>query len=187
MGNAVKQEEVMLARALKLDTHSATLTDSNEGGDIMDHSQPMYPQLKEFWDQVVGESGEVTLEDLQCALEDEDIAAYFTYLLVDLSDVNTLFRLLDNNRDSSIDMDEFISGIEQLQVRRSAAETLHAVGCKNALKGAMEVRQPNDGREERPKIPKGLKRKGLRKKANKTEAEPEFVNAEVERVPVSVI
>merc|ERR1712176_1322027 len=152
----------------------------------MDHSKPMYPQLKEFWDQVVGESGDVSLEDIQTALEDEDIAAYFTYLVVYLSDVNIVFRLLDNNRDSSIDMDEFISGIEQLQVRRSAAETLHAVGCKNALKGAMEVRQPNDGREERPKMSKGLKKKGLRKKANKPEAKPELVNVEVEQVPVSV-
>merc|ERR1712113_775026 len=130
MGEAVKQEEVMLARTLQLDTHAAPLTSLTEGVDIMDHGTPMLPQLQELFDSIVGESGSITLEDLQYALEDEETASYFQYLLVDVSDANILFQLLDINRDFSVDANEFIAGVEQLQVRRASAEVLQDAGCK---------------------------------------------------------
>merc|ERR1712194_670505 len=80
--DAVKQEEVMLARTLELDAHASPIGALTEGHDIMDHTQPMVPQLKELFDQMVGESGEIVTEDVAYAYEDEEIQAFFKYLLV---------------------------------------------------------------------------------------------------------
>merc|ERR1712039_328484 len=59
-------------------------------------------------------------------------------------------KLLDVNRDYAVDEAEFVEGIERLQVRRSSAETLHAAGCKKALKGSMELREPGPPRKPFP-------------------------------------
>merc|ERR1712151_777834 len=117
-----------------------------EGVDIMDHEQPMLPQLQELFDSIVGESGSIVLMDLEYALEDEETASYFQYLLVDVTDANILFRLLDINRDFSVDANEFIAGLEQLQVRRASAETLSLAGCKKALEGSLALFVPEPPR-----------------------------------------
>merc|ERR1719491_2797175 len=60
-------------------------------------------------------SNEVTLEEINAALQDKRLLAYFNALELDFSDVQTLFVLLDRNQKGAINLGEFLRGCMRLR------------------------------------------------------------------------
>merc|ERR1712032_491542 len=59
--------------------------------------------------------GLIGIDELEGAVADEKMVAYINYLGLDISDVNTLFLLLDRNHSGFIDIEEFLLGCLRLK------------------------------------------------------------------------
>jgi len=60
-------------------------------------------------------SGTISRKEFQWHLTDERALAYFEALKLDISDVSTLFDLLDINKSGRINIEEFLSGCQRLR------------------------------------------------------------------------
>merc|ERR1712032_1524179 len=60
-------------------------------------------------------SGEITIHELEECLQDDQAAAYFAALEVDVSDAWTLFKLIDNDESGVVELQEFVEGCLKLK------------------------------------------------------------------------
>mmetsp|Transcript_111913 Transcript_111913/g.289173 ORF Transcript_111913/g.289173 Transcript_111913/m.289173 type:complete len:247 (+) Transcript_111913:2-742(+) len=60
-------------------------------------------------------SGGLTIQEFRQHLGDDSIVAYFESLELDVTDVWTLFKLLDTDEGNVIDLDEFVTGCMRLK------------------------------------------------------------------------
>jgi len=60
-------------------------------------------------------NGFISLSEFEAAIEDERMVAYFNALGLDITDVQTLFCLLDRDQEGSIDIEEFLLGCMRLK------------------------------------------------------------------------
>merc|ERR1712217_929790 len=67
-------------------------------------------------------NGVIDIHEFEQHLEDEKMLAYFASLEVDVSNAWTLFKLLDENRQGGIDLEDFVVGLMQL---KGYAKALH--------------------------------------------------------------
>jgi hypothetical protein len=58
---------------------------------------------------------EIDVDMFEKTLKDERMQAFFSALELDISDVNTLFVLLDRDQTGSVDLDEFLNGCMRLK------------------------------------------------------------------------
>merc|ERR1712217_200329 len=72
-------------------------------------------------------NGVIDIHEFEQHLEDEKMLAYFASLEVDVSNAWTLFKLLDEDRQGDIDLEEFVVGLMQLKGYAKAihVEQLH--------------------------------------------------------------
>merc|ERR1712217_502883 len=72
-------------------------------------------------------NGVIDIHEFEQHLEDEKMLAYFASLEVDVSNAWTLFKLLDEDREGGIDLEEFVVGLMQLKGYAKAihVEKLH--------------------------------------------------------------
>jgi len=75
--------------------------------------------------------GTVTQEEFESQLNQEAVIAYFNTLKLDVSDAKTLFRLLDSDGSSGVNIDEFVSGCYRLS---GEATTLHTQVMQTDIK-----------------------------------------------------
>eukprot|EP00415_Alexandrium_ostenfeldii_P000604 UN0604 len=68
-----------------------------------------------FEEMDADDTGCISMEEFEQKLDDERVLAYFQALKLDVSDARTVFRLLDNNGDNEVNIDEFLSGCYRLQ------------------------------------------------------------------------
>merc|ERR1712066_1182968 len=61
------------------------------------------------------QSGSLSLEEFEKHIEDEKIIAYLRSRGIDISQVRTLFTLLDVDQTGDVDMDEFVNGVIRLK------------------------------------------------------------------------
>mmetsp|Transcript_104384 Transcript_104384/g.292492 ORF Transcript_104384/g.292492 Transcript_104384/m.292492 type:complete len:518 (-) Transcript_104384:118-1671(-) len=61
------------------------------------------------------DSGMITLKEFEQMLEDEMMCAQLLALEIDTSDAWTLFKLIDHDKSGVIEIDEFVTGCEQLK------------------------------------------------------------------------
>mmetsp|Transcript_21677 Transcript_21677/g.50684 ORF Transcript_21677/g.50684 Transcript_21677/m.50684 type:complete len:783 (+) Transcript_21677:100-2448(+) len=68
-------------------------------------------QMRQVFHEVdTNESGTLSLEEFEEALQDERVVAYLNAMSLDFADVKTLFVLLDRDTNGTIDIDEFFAG-----------------------------------------------------------------------------
>merc|ERR1719343_177280 len=60
-------------------------------------------------------SGSLTLDEFEKHIEDDKIMAYLRTLEIDVSQVKTLFTLLDVDNTGEVDIDEFVGGCLRLR------------------------------------------------------------------------
>merc|ERR1719343_339767 len=60
-------------------------------------------------------SGSLTLDEFEKHIEDDKIMAYLRTLEIDVSQVKTLFTLLDVDNTGEVDVDEFVGGCLRLR------------------------------------------------------------------------
>lgn len=68
-----------------------------------------------FNDLDLDESGAITIEEFRRHLQSESVQAVFDSIGLDASDMWTLFKLMDIDQDSVIELDEFVSGCLRLK------------------------------------------------------------------------
>merc|ERR1712050_425725 len=56
------------------------------------------------------DSGQITINEFESHLSDEEVEAYFASLELDIADAWTLFKLLDDDSSHAIDIEEFVMG-----------------------------------------------------------------------------
>eukprot|EP00929_Paragymnodinium_shiwhaense_P093660 TRINITY_DN53887_c0_g1_i3.p1 TRINITY_DN53887_c0_g1~~TRINITY_DN53887_c0_g1_i3.p1 ORF type:complete len:490 (-),score=73.48 TRINITY_DN53887_c0_g1_i3:323-1792(-) len=80
------------------------------------HKNAYLQNVKSVFDKIgqVGAEG-ITFHDLEEFLSDETAAGFFAALDIDISDVWTLFKLLDDNESRIINLEEFVSGCFRLK------------------------------------------------------------------------
>eukprot|EP00933_Yihiella_yeosuensis_P055403 TRINITY_DN54161_c0_g1_i1.p1 TRINITY_DN54161_c0_g1~~TRINITY_DN54161_c0_g1_i1.p1 ORF type:complete len:235 (+),score=54.23 TRINITY_DN54161_c0_g1_i1:42-707(+) len=91
------------------------------------------------------QSKQITIDEFEKKLDDENMAAYFHSIDIDTQDAWALFKLIDNDGSGCIDLEEFVSGCLQL---RGSAKAIHVAKMSyenkslrqmvRALAGAMD-------------------------------------------------
>jgi len=76
-------------------------------------------------------SGTLTIQEFRRHLGSETIKAYFESLELDVSDVWTLFKLIDTDEGNMIDLDEFVTGCMRL---KGAAKCIDVAGMNQEQK-----------------------------------------------------
>jgi len=66
--------------------------------------------------------GDISLDEFQNRLQDERVVAYFSHLRIDVSDVVSLFSVLDIDNSGSVTIDEFLTGCWKLAMPSSNLE-----------------------------------------------------------------
>jgi len=69
-------------------------------------------------------SGKLSLDELQSAMDNEQVQEYFRTIDVETAEANFLFEMLDSNKSGSIDFDEFLNGCLRLQNPAKALDLL---------------------------------------------------------------
>merc|ERR1712217_99025 len=73
-------------------------------------------KLRQVFFEITGsETGEVTLEQFRCVLDDDVIKTWLAALEIEPRDAENLFELLDVNNDGGLSCDEFIMGAAKLK------------------------------------------------------------------------
>merc|ERR1712110_160429 len=67
--------------------------------------------------------GQICFAEFERHLNDERAIAYFEAMKLDITDVGTLFQLMDTDHSGSIDIEEFISGCQKLKGESRALDT----------------------------------------------------------------
>lgn len=72
--------------------------------------------MQEVFDELdSNSSGALSLEEFERHINDEKIIAYMSQLGLDVSQIRTLFKLLDADRTGEVDLEEFVSGCLRLR------------------------------------------------------------------------
>jgi len=72
--------------------------------------------MQEVFDELdSNQSGALSLEEFERHINDEKIIAYMSQLGLDVSQIRTLFKLLDADRTGEVDLEEFVSGCLRLR------------------------------------------------------------------------
>eukprot|EP00404_Azadinium_spinosum_P015207 CAMPEP_0180534546 /NCGR_PEP_ID=MMETSP1036_2-20121128/64239_1 /TAXON_ID=632150 /ORGANISM="Azadinium spinosum, Strain 3D9" /LENGTH=206 /DNA_ID=CAMNT_0022548879 /DNA_START=379 /DNA_END=996 /DNA_ORIENTATION=- len=77
-------------------------------------SQYISMMIDLFEEMDTNETGQISFDEFEAQLKDERALTYFAALHLDISEVRTLFTLLDLDHSGSIDMDEFLLGCKKL-------------------------------------------------------------------------
>eukprot|EP00930_Biecheleria_cincta_P050129 TRINITY_DN35303_c0_g1_i1.p1 TRINITY_DN35303_c0_g1~~TRINITY_DN35303_c0_g1_i1.p1 ORF type:complete len:589 (-),score=97.29 TRINITY_DN35303_c0_g1_i1:43-1809(-) len=83
-------------------------------------------------------SGEITGEELEVMLNDEEFQAYMSHLNIAVDDIMDIFEVFDKDSSGSVSVDEFVTGC--LRVKGSA-KTLDVMRVKNDTKFLTELVQ----------------------------------------------
>merc|ERR1712061_173008 len=71
--------------------------------------------MQVFHELDTNDSGALSLEEFEKHIDDDKIQAYLKTLEIDVSQVRTLFTLLDVDRTGEVDIDEFVGGCLRLR------------------------------------------------------------------------
>jgi len=83
---------------------------------MIKNKQTYIENLKQFFRNMDKDnSGMITLTEFESMLQDEMMRAHLLALEIDASDAWTLFKLIDNDKSGVIEIDEFVTGCEQLK------------------------------------------------------------------------
>eukprot|EP00415_Alexandrium_ostenfeldii_P000570 UN0570 len=69
------------------------------------------------------DTGSITLEEFEAKLGDERVVAYFNAMKLDVSNARRLFWLIDRDHSQEVDIDEFLTGVYNLQGESRALDT----------------------------------------------------------------
>eukprot|EP00928_Gymnodinium_smaydae_P012185 TRINITY_DN14431_c0_g1_i1.p1 TRINITY_DN14431_c0_g1~~TRINITY_DN14431_c0_g1_i1.p1 ORF type:complete len:651 (+),score=89.62 TRINITY_DN14431_c0_g1_i1:53-2005(+) len=90
---------------------------------MMAHRDKLVDFMTQLFKEIDDEhSGLLTLTELQCAMECDEVKAYFASVDIDTGDSWTLFELLDTDNSGKISVDEFVNGCLNL---RGQAKAVH--------------------------------------------------------------
>lgn len=82
----------------------------------LEHKGELIAIMTQVFDELDSSNcGELCLEEFEKHMDDEKIMAYLRYLEIDVSQVRTLFRLLDVDQTGYVDLDEFVNGVMRLK------------------------------------------------------------------------
>jgi hypothetical protein len=83
---------------------------------ILDQKEMYVHQIEQIFGRIDDDnSGSITIQEFKGHLENEQMRAYFDSLGLDTSDIWTLFKLLDADQGSVLELDEFISGCMRMK------------------------------------------------------------------------
>lgn len=83
---------------------------------IMANKQHHVKKLQDLFKNIdSADSGSITIEDLECNMQDAKVQAYFNSLELDIDDAWTFFKLLDTSKGHSIKIEDFLLGCMRLR------------------------------------------------------------------------
>lgn len=90
-------------------------TESVIQDEIFSKESYVHSMQKVFDEMDTDSDGTITLDELKSAIEDEKMVAYFNALGLEITDVQTLFMLLDRDQTGRINVEEFLLGCMRLK------------------------------------------------------------------------
>mmetsp|Transcript_75283 Transcript_75283/g.243731 ORF Transcript_75283/g.243731 Transcript_75283/m.243731 type:complete len:424 (-) Transcript_75283:108-1379(-) len=134
---------------------------------MLEHRQILADMLRIIFQSFDADNnGEVTIQEFREHLNDDHLRAYLDSLGLDTSDVMMLFRLLDTDGGSALQLDEFVSGCMRLKGTAKGIDMAKLIYTQDVLakrmdqfvSKAMQAFEillevaPRGGRERRPRL-----------------------------------
>merc|ERR1719433_1171986 len=130
------------------DRELVVMEEMNDKAEFIAIMQQVFQELD------TNDSGALSLEEFEKHIEDEKITAFLASLDLDVSQVRTLFILLDVDQTGEVDLDEFVTGCLRLKggaksldmaiVKFQVAWILHNVrGLDNFLREKLDGADPS--------------------------------------------